>query len=116
MRRVVLIVVMVVLVIAAAVVGVGYLAIRDESSAMNELGNLQDQILDIQKQAQGNPSVDSLKRMAIRLNDISSELSYLPSRHRLASMFFSSVKLDVDEVINQDVRIVTAINQKISAR
>ncbi len=57
MRRIAIVVVAVVLVVVLAVAGIGYMAIRDENSAMDELGALQSQISDIQKEAQDNPSL-----------------------------------------------------------
>jgi hypothetical protein len=116
MRRIVIIAAAIVLVIVLGVVGIGYMAVGDEDRAMAELGTLQSQISNIGKEAQGNPNLARLKQMSIQLSDIRSELFDLPSRHRLASMFFSSIKIDVDEVINTEQRILTQINLKIGSR
>ncbi len=78
MRRVIIIVAVVVLIVVGAIVGVGYMAISDEDRAMEELGALQTQILDIGKEAQGYPSLQRLKQMSIQLSDIRSELFDLP--------------------------------------
>jgi hypothetical protein len=116
MRRSGIIAGAIVLVIILVIAGIGYMAIRDEDSAMDELGTLQSQISDIGKEAQDDPSLGQLKQMSIQLSDIRSELFDLPSRHRLASTFFSSVQIDVDEVINTEQNILTQINLKIGSR
>jgi len=116
MRRKVIIAGAIVLVIILVIAAVGYMAISDERSAMDDLGTLQSEISSIQKEAQGNPSLEQLKRMAIQLSDIRSELFDVPSNHRLASMFFSSLQTDVDEVIDTEQRLLTQINLKIGSR
>jgi hypothetical protein len=116
MRRKGIIAGAIILVIALVVAGVGYMAISDEDGAMDELGALQSQISDIGNKAQDDPSLEGLKQMSIQLSDIRSELFDLPSRHRLASTFFSSVQIDVDEVIDNEQSILTKINLKIGSR
>ena len=116
MRRKGIIAGAIVLVIILVIVGVGYMAISDEDSAMDELGALQSQVSDIGKEAQDDPSLAQLKQMSIRLSDIRSELFDLPSHHRLASTFFSSVQMDVDAVIDTEQDILTQINLKIGSR
>ena len=116
MRRKVIIAVAIVLVIILAGVVIFYMAISDEESAMAELGALQTQVLDIGEKAKGNPSLAQLKQMSIQLSDIRSELFDLPSRHQLGSMFYSSVKMDVDAVIDTEQNILTQINLKIGSR
>jgi len=112
MHRMAIIIVVIVLAAGAF----GYTAIRDDDSATNEIGELQSQVLDIQNEMSRNPSLAALKKMAIRLDDIRSELSYVSTHHRLASTFFSDVKTNVDEAINLDTRVAIQINQKISSR
>jgi hypothetical protein len=116
MRRKVSIAGAVVLVIILVIAGIGYMAISDEHSAMDELEALQSQILDIGKEAQGNPSLEQLKRMSVQLSDIRSELFDVSSNHRLGSMFFSSIQTDVDEVIDTEQNLLTQINLKIGSR
>jgi len=116
MRRVIIIVVAVIVITVGAIVGVGYMAISDEESAMDALSALQSQISDIGKEEQADPSLAQLQQMSVQLSDIRSELFDLPSRHRLGSMFFSSVQMDVDEVINTEQNILIKINLKIGSR
>ena len=116
MRRIGIIAGAIVLVIILVSAGIGYMANRDEDSAMDELGALQSQISDIGKEAQDDPSLERLKQMSIQLSDIRSELFDLPSQHRLASTFFSSVQIDVDEVLDTEQNILTKINLKIGSR
>ena len=65
MRRVGIIAGAIVLVIILVTVGIGYMALKDEDSAMDELGALQSQILDIGKEAQDDPSLQQLKQMSV---------------------------------------------------
>ncbi len=105
-----------VLVVVLVIVGVGYMAIRDEDSARDELGALQSQILDIGRKAQDDPSLAQLKQMSIQLSDIRQELFDITSHRKSGSMFFSSIQLDVDAVIDTEQNILTKINLKIGSR
>ena len=81
-----------------------------------ELGVLQSQISDIGKEAQDDPSLARLKQMSVQLSDIREELLIITSHHKLGSLFFSSIQLDVDAVIDTEQNILTKINLKIGSR
>lgn len=92
-----------------AAVGAIHWPCRDEDSAIDELNALQSQILEIGRKAQDHPSLAQLKQMSIQLSDIRQELFDITSHHKLGSMFFSSIQLDVDAVIDTEQDILTKI-------
>jgi hypothetical protein len=109
MQRKSLVAVIVGAVILAA--GVAY-TVWDASNANDEIDDYRSEIIDIQDETSKPLPPSQFKTLASRLDDIRTELSYIPSRHPLAS-WFTDIQSKASDAINEAVSAETQINKRI---
>jgi predicted PurR-regulated permease PerM len=105
---------LVVVLVGAVIVGavVGFMVVRDASNANDEIYAYRSEISDIQSQASRALPPSQLKVLAIRLDDIRTELSYIPSNHRIAS-WFSNIQGNASDAMNDAVSAAIPINKRL---
>jgi hypothetical protein len=99
-------------VVGAIIVVTGAYAMWDASKANDEIDDYQSEIIDIQDQASKALPPSQLRVLASRLDDIRTELSYIPSRHRVAS-WFTDIQSKASDAMNEATSAETPINKRI---